>query len=61
MIPEVRKLEKMIPNFNNKSMIVRFDLYFYRTSIGNKPIDVDEEIAEAITDWHYWVKMGYEF
>ena len=26
-----------------------------------KPIDVDEETREAIEDWHYWVKMGYEF
>ncbi|MBN1994142.1 MAG: calcium-binding protein [Anaerolineae bacterium] len=26
-----------------------------------KPIDVDEETEEAITDWHYWVARGYEF
>lgn len=26
-----------------------------------KPIDADEETQEAIQDWHYWVKMGYEF
>ena len=27
-----------------------------------KPIkDTDEETIEAIEDWHYWVKMGYEF
>jgi hypothetical protein len=26
-----------------------------------KPIDADEETKEAIEDWHYWVKMGYEF
>ncbi|NJM17966.1 MAG: calcium-binding protein [Richelia sp. SM1_7_0] len=25
------------------------------------PIAVDEETAEAIADWHYWVDMGYEF
>ena len=24
------------------------------------PIEVDEETAEAIADWHYWVDMGYE-
>lgn len=21
----------------------------------------DEETREAVADWHYWVKMGYEF
>ncbi len=27
-----------------------------------KPIgDTDEETREAIDDWHYWVRMGYEF
>ncbi|MEO0969461.1 MAG: calcium-binding protein [Cyanobacteria bacterium J06639_18] len=26
-----------------------------------KPIDIDEETAEAIADWHYWVERGYEF
>jgi hypothetical protein len=25
------------------------------------PIEVGEETAEAIADWHYWVDMGYEF
>ncbi|MGB3650712.1 MAG: calcium-binding protein [Rivularia sp. (in: cyanobacteria)] len=25
------------------------------------PIEVDEETAEAIADWHYWIDMGYEF
>ncbi|MGB3638906.1 MAG: calcium-binding protein [Rivularia sp. (in: cyanobacteria)] len=25
------------------------------------PIEVDEETAEAIVDWHYWIDMGYEF
>ena len=25
------------------------------------PIEVDQETAEAIADWHYWVDMGYEF
>lgn len=25
------------------------------------PIDVDEETAEAIADWHYWIGRGYEF
>ena len=24
-------------------------------------IDVDEEIRQAIEDWHYWVNRGYEF
>lgn len=24
-------------------------------------IEVDEETAEAIADWHYWIDMGYEF
>jgi hypothetical protein len=23
--------------------------------------DVDEETQQAIEDWHYWVKQGYEF
>jgi hypothetical protein len=23
--------------------------------------EVDEETAEAIADWHYWIDMGYEF
>jgi len=26
-----------------------------------KGIDVDEETAEGIADWHYWVKRGYRF
>ncbi len=26
-----------------------------------KGVDVDEETQEAIEDWHYWVKQGYEF
>jgi hypothetical protein len=25
------------------------------------PIDVDEETAQVIADWHYWVARGYEF
>jgi hypothetical protein len=25
-----------------------------------KGVKVDEEIQEAIEDWHYWVKQGYE-
>jgi hypothetical protein len=25
------------------------------------PINVDEETAEAVADWHYWVARGYEF
>jgi len=25
------------------------------------PIDVDEKMAEAIADWHYWIGRGYEF
>jgi len=24
-------------------------------------VDVDEQTAEAIADWHYWVARGYEF
>jgi Calcium binding len=26
-----------------------------------KPVVADEESQEAIGDWHYWVKRGYEF
>ncbi|GMU24300.1 MAG: hypothetical protein AMXMBFR13_43740 [Phycisphaerae bacterium] len=27
-----------------------------------KPIDdTDERTEEAVADWHYWVRMGYEF
>lgn len=27
-----------------------------------KPIDVtDKQTRQAVEDWHYWVKMGYEF
>jgi hypothetical protein len=27
-----------------------------------KPIDdTDEQTQQAIADWHYWVRMGYEF
>jgi hypothetical protein len=27
-----------------------------------KPISAtDEQTKQAIEDWHYWVKMGYEF
>ncbi|MEO0935392.1 MAG: calcium-binding protein [Cyanobacteria bacterium J06641_2] len=25
------------------------------------PIEADQETAEAIADWHYWIDMGYEF
>ena len=25
------------------------------------PLKVDEDTQEAISDWHYWVKRGYEF
>ena len=25
-----------------------------------EPIDVDELTQEAIADWHYWVKRGYQ-
>ncbi len=24
-------------------------------------VDVDEETRQAIEDWHYWAKQGYEF
>jgi hypothetical protein len=24
-------------------------------------IDLEEETQQAIDDWHYWVKQGYEF
>jgi hypothetical protein len=24
------------------------------------PIDVDESTQEAIADWHYWIKRGYQ-
>jgi hypothetical protein len=24
-------------------------------------VDPDEETAEAISDWHYWVAQGYRF
>jgi hypothetical protein len=23
--------------------------------------DMDEDTKQAVDDWHYWVKMGYEF
>ena len=23
--------------------------------------DADEQTRQAVEDWHYWVKMGYEF
>ena len=26
-----------------------------------QPLDVDEDTSEAIDDWHYWKKQGYEF
>jgi len=26
-----------------------------------KPVDADDETQEAVEDWLYWVKMGYEF
>jgi hypothetical protein len=26
-----------------------------------KPLDADEDTIEAISDWHYWKKQGYEF
>jgi hypothetical protein len=24
-------------------------------------VNADEETAETIADWHYWVSQGYEF
>ncbi len=24
-------------------------------------IDADEETAQAVEDWHYWVEMGYQY
>lgn len=36
------------------------DIFSARLSEIN-PIDVDEETAEALADWHYWVASGYEF
>ena len=36
------------------------DVFTARLSEIN-PIDVDEETAQVIADWHYWVAMGYEF
>lgn len=26
-----------------------------------QPVAVDEETAEAVGDWHYWMTRGYEF
>ena len=26
-----------------------------------KVVDADEQTREAVEDWHYWVKQGYEF
>ena len=26
-----------------------------------KPVAADHETMQAVDDWHYWVKMGYEF
>jgi hypothetical protein len=26
-----------------------------------KVIDADEQTRQAVEDWHYWVKQGYEF
>lgn len=36
------------------------DIFSARLSEIN-PIDVDEETAQVIADWHYWVTRGYEF
>ncbi len=27
----------------------------------NPTISADEQTAQAVSDWHYWIKMGYEF
>jgi Calcium binding len=26
-----------------------------------KVVDADEQTGQAVEDWHYWVKQGYEF
>jgi len=26
-----------------------------------KPVDADEQTTEAVEDWHYWIKQGYQF
>ncbi|MBD2526451.1 calcium-binding protein [Nostoc sp. FACHB-133] len=36
------------------------DIFSARLSEIN-PIDVDEQTAQVIADWHYWVGRGYEF
>ncbi len=25
-----------------------------------EPVDVDEQTRQAIEDWHYWIRQGYE-
>ena len=25
------------------------------------PLDTDDDTAEAVGDWHYWLKRGYMF
>ena len=36
------------------------DIFSARLSEIN-PIDVDEQTAQVIPDWHYWMGRGYEF
>lgn len=31
-------------------------------SLSSSPIsDTDAQTREAVEDWHYWVRMGYQF
>ena len=43
----------VIVNWNGRSFEVPLDQL--------KPLNVEEQIKEAIEDWHYWVDRGYLF
>jgi hypothetical protein len=61
---EVRVLEMADPNFCKNGMCVIVEWQKRRLGLPLEqllPVTEDEETLEAVKDWHYWVKRGYEF
>ncbi|MDP2753541.1 MAG: calcium-binding protein [Nitrospirota bacterium] len=55
MAPEAECEHEMLVmiNWQNRSLAVPLDQL--------KPFNTNNQTLQAIADWHYWVKRGYEF
>lgn len=44
-------------------VMIRWEKYRFAVPLAQlEPVDgTDPQTARAIADWHYWVRMGYEF